>query len=377
MGSNFADGKGNAVVFFGYKNDEALLQSERDFSSCALNTASGGTAYACGGSSTSASGRFFGANGEDLTTANAAGGARPFNAATDLYNFGPLNYFQRPSERYQFNAFAHMDVSPNARVYTEFSFHDDHTVAQIAPSGLFGVQTTVNFENPLLSSSWRNALGLTGPGTSNDTLILRRNVEGGGRQDDIRHTSYRGIIGVKGDAWKNWNYDVYGTLGRVVYQETYKNDFSIARSQRALDVVTDPATGQPACRSAVDGSDPNCVPYNVWATGGVTPAALAYLQTPGLQEGLHVAEPDRRHPVVRPGRLRLEDARRQERRRRRVRLREPQGRAPARHGFRVHDRRPRRPGRTDDRRGRHGQGQGLLRRSAASRSWRARTWRTS
>ena len=54
-----------------------------------------------------APGRFFGANGEDLTTANAAGGARPYNAATDLYNFGPLNYFQRPSERYQFNAFAH------------------------------------------------------------------------------------------------------------------------------------------------------------------------------------------------------------------------------------------------------------------------------
>ena len=32
-------------------------------------------------------------------------------------------------------------------------------------------------------------------------------------------------------------------VGKVIYQETYKNDFSIARSARAMDVVTDPATG--------------------------------------------------------------------------------------------------------------------------------------
>lgn len=284
MGSNFADDKGNAVVYFGYKKDDPLLQSERDFSSCALNAS--GDHYTCGGSSTSASGRFFAGNGGDFTVANAAGGVRNFNGSTDLYNFGPLNYFQRPSERYSFNAFAHLDINPSARVYSEFSFHDDHTVAQIAPSGLFGVTTTVNFDNPLLSQSWRDALGLTGPGTSDPgMLILRRNVEGGGRQDDIRHSSYRGVVGLKGDLFKNWNYDAYATLGRVVYQETYKNDFSIARSQRALDVVTDPATGQPACRTAVDGTDPNCVPYNIWSLGGVSPAALAYLQTPGFKKG--------------------------------------------------------------------------------------------
>ena len=284
LGSNFADDKGNAVVFFGYKKDDPLLQSERDFSACSLSTNSAGTAYGCGGSSTSFPGRFLGANGEDLTVANAQGGARPF-ASSDIYNFGPLNYFQRPSERYSFNAFAHMDITPSVRAYSEFSFHDDHTVAQIAPSGLFGLVTTANFENPLLSQSWRDALALTGPGTSNELLILRRNVEGGGRQDDIRHSSYRGVIGLKGDVFKNWNYDVYATLGRVVYQETYKNDFSITRSGRAMDVVTDPATGLPACRSAVDGSDTNCVPYNIWTLGGVTPEALAYLQTPGFKKG--------------------------------------------------------------------------------------------
>ena len=55
----------------------------------------------------------------------------------DQFNFAPYNYYQRPDERYGFNAFAHYDVSDHARAYGEFSFNDDHTVAQIAPSGIF------------------------------------------------------------------------------------------------------------------------------------------------------------------------------------------------------------------------------------------------
>ncbi len=286
LGGNFAGGKGNATIFFNYKKEDALLQSERDFSSCSLGSNAAG--FTCAGSSTSFPGRFITAAGS-RTVANSAGGTRAFIAANDQYNFGPLNYFQRPSERYGFNAFANYDIAPFAKVYGEFGFHDDRTVAQIAPSGLFGFDASganaLRFENPLLSADFRRDLGLTGPGTTADAIIFRRNVEGGGRQDDLRHTSYRSVIGVKGDFAQHWHYDVFGQSGKVVYQETYKNDFSIARSARALDVVTDPATGQPVCRSALEGTDPACVPYNIFSLGGITPAALAYLSTPGFQKG--------------------------------------------------------------------------------------------
>jgi len=43
------------------------------------------------------------------------------------------------------------------------------------------------------------------------------------------------------------------------------------------------------CRAAFTGVDPNCVPYNIFQLGQVTPEALAYLQTPGFQRG-HVNE---------------------------------------------------------------------------------------
>src|SRR5438094_5599819 len=37
LGGNFADNKGNATLFFNYKNEAPVLQASRDFSACALN----------------------------------------------------------------------------------------------------------------------------------------------------------------------------------------------------------------------------------------------------------------------------------------------------------------------------------------------------
>ena len=41
----------------------------------------------------------------------------------------------------------------------------------------------------------------------------------------------------------------------------------------------------PTCRSVVDGSDPNCVPWNPFRPNGITQAQLDYLQATGLQIG--------------------------------------------------------------------------------------------
>ena len=298
MGANFAGGKGNATVYFGYKKEDALLQAERDFSACSLNAgnAPGSTAvppgqtragiFTCGGSSTSATGRFFVPSGPSLTAADAAGNSRPFNASLDQYNFGPANHYQRPSERYSANVYANYDLFPAAKLYSEFSFTDYNTIAQIAPGGLFGVTYNLSPDNPLLTPSWRTAIfgsatppAGTGPA---EVTLLRRNVEGGGRQSDFRNTSYRTVLGSKGEVG-NWSYDIFMQTSKVVYQQSEKNYFSTTRGIRALDVVN--VNGVAVCRSFVDGTDPACVPYNPYRIGGVTDAQLAYLATPGLRSG--------------------------------------------------------------------------------------------
>jgi len=283
LGSNFANGKGNATVFFSYKKEEALLQSERDFSACSLDV-NNPFIKSCGGSGTNATTRITNLTTNKLyTNADNNGTARRYVGATDQYNFGPINYYQRPSERYGFNASTNYDVLPNANLYTEFSFTDYLSVAQIAPGGAFGtIVSTVAFDNPLLSDSWKSALSLNKAGDTTDVVIQRRNIEGGGRQSEFRNTSFRTVAGLKGDIG-NWSYDAFMQTAKVIYGQSDRNYFSTARLTRAFDVVN--VNGIATCRSVVDGTDPACVPYNVYKLGAVTPAQLAYLAVAGQRKG--------------------------------------------------------------------------------------------
>src|SRR5205823_4436486 len=144
-----------------------------------------------------------------------------------------------------------------------------------------GSENILTFDNPLLSASFKNTFGIT-PTTPGDVLIGRRDVEGGGRLTDLRHDDYRGVLGFKGELpfAPGWDYDVWYQMGKNVFQSAFYNDCAGKQIVNALDVVTDPATGLPVCRSG-----PPCVPYNIFQLGGVTQAALDYLITPAFQTG--------------------------------------------------------------------------------------------
>ena len=298
IGNNFADGKGNATAYLEYRSQGSLLEAARDFSRCTL--AGGYEKPACSGSGTSATGHFYQTVWPDGTTHalgdtvdQATGQFIPYVGARDNFNYGALNYYQRPDERWNAGAFAHYDYSDKAQVYSEFMFMSDQTIAQIAPSGAFtgsgtGVSLagepdgdwTVNCNNPLLSAQELQAV--CGGATTGSAQVLfgRRNVEGGDRRDDLTHTSFRLVIGTKGEINNVFSYDAYAQEGKTLLQENYNGDVSKALLTDALNVVTG-ANGTPVCASG----KLNCVPYNIWGTGPVNPASVAYFTVPGLLEG--------------------------------------------------------------------------------------------
>lgn len=284
-GVNSGDGKGNATVYASYLQLDPITQAKRDFSACTL-AESGASGFACSGSSTSANGRFLGADGTSYSLDPATGNTlRPYKSSRDAFNFGPYNYFQRNDERYSFGGLAHYKFNSHADAYTQIMFTDDHTDAVIAPSGaFFGNTYNIACDSPLLSSDQQSKLCGTQTTGLAPVLIGRRNVEGGGRDSDLRHTEYRIIAGLKGDIIQDWTYDASVQYGTTLLKQIYRNDFSNVRLNRALNVTKD-ANGNAVCASVVDGSDPNCVPYNIFQIGGVTPAALSYLQVPGLLSG--------------------------------------------------------------------------------------------
>lgn len=284
IGGNFDNNKGNATLFFSYKREHELLQSERDWSACALSSSAAG--FACGGSSTSATGRFTNTKTGTAYTVDSNGNPRVYSNASDLYNYGPINHLQRPDERYGFSASVKYDVTDKVRVYGDFAFHDDKTDAQIAPGGIFGNVYTIRYDNPFLTPALRQAFSLNAPGDETDVVIQRRNVEGGGRVAFFSNTSFRSLFGVKGELGP-WQYDVFAQTSKVRSAGSSNNYFSKDRGAKALDVVN--VNGVATCASVVNGTDANCVPYNVFKVGGVTKAMLDYIQIPGQTFG-HTAQ---------------------------------------------------------------------------------------
>jgi outer membrane receptor protein involved in Fe transport len=317
FGRGFLGGRGHVTIYGGYRKLSAITQDDRDYSSCTITTfvddQSQPSDLFCGGSSVSAQGTF-----TTFFRRFHIGPNQTFVPGRTLYNFAPVNYYQRPGRRYTAGAFANVDLSDAIKPYLEVMFMDDRTIAQIAPSGDFANTFSVNCDNPLLSAQQLSLVCFNGnfvgqtpvfdddgnlvrtegsptsfvdPVTGSNyrrgiLLIGRRNVEGGPRRDDRQHKDLRVVGGIKGSLGRVIEYDASYLFGRVKFIEGYTNDASLMRITRALDVITDPATGQPVCRSVLTGEDPNCVPWNVFSLNAVTPEAAAYIVLPASQRAL-------------------------------------------------------------------------------------------
>lgn len=273
FGASLGD-NGNMVAYIQKRERDAILQSQYDVSACALWDGGPQAAdpYGCGGSGTTPWGRFADFGGAPVSSYNygVAPGTNEFEDWPGPFNYGPFNYFQRPTETLSTGFFADYEIADGMNFYASANIMDDRTVSQIAPSGAFFITSEISCANPLMSAQQFKLIcsdqGLTTADMS-PTYLGRRNLEGGGRQQDIRHNSYRYVLGVEGELDGGWTYDVSYSNSETAVASTYMNDLSITRIKRALDVVAD-ADGNPVCRSVVNGTDSGCLPWNVFVNNG-------------------------------------------------------------------------------------------------------------
>ena len=287
MGVNSGDGRGNLTAYATVFDSDQVLQGDRDYSACSLSTAAPLVSFGCGGSATSAGGLFTDFSNYYLT-ADTAANMRNFSNATDQYNFGPLNHYQRPERRYSLGAMGHYEFGEHADVYTQVMFTDYESIAQIAPGGVFFETSTINCGNPLLPAGILPTIGCDAgaiaANTSVPMYIGRRNVEGGGRQQSFANSTFRVVAGVRGAINEGWGYDVSAQYSQGTGTATTLNNFDLNRVKNALNVVD--VGGVPTCTSALPGgNDDACVPFNPFVPGGVTADQLAYLHVKGIQIG--------------------------------------------------------------------------------------------
>lgn len=287
VGKTFLDGRLNITLYGGYRHTDPVLQSTRDVSACALNSES--TTFSCGGSSNTPYGTFTPlggpAVGQKLT--NSIDGTKtwvPYVGSVYAYNYAPLNYIQRSDDRYNAGGFLHLKIAPAAEIYGSYMWMRDQSFSQIAPSALFFGQTyTVTCNNPLMSLSQQQTLCGAAAGTSatQNTLIGYR-LGGNGtlpRRDSLNHDYFRSMVGVRGDIGSGFSYDFSVLRTKAEYNEQYLNDVNVAKAQKALLAVPD-GKGGAVCQSVLNGTDPACVPINVFQAGGLTGTQAAYLYAP-------------------------------------------------------------------------------------------------
>jgi iron complex outermembrane recepter protein len=319
MGHNFADGAGNFEGYLGYRRTSPITADHRDHSACVVDNGldlSSGTTFApyvCGGSSNSAPSVIYNQTTFASDQVDANGNlVKKYN----LYNYAAAHYLQRIDERYTAGFFGHLKFNDHAEAYTEFMFMDDDTRGNYAGAGMFLGSGFASDATGLRDGNWNLNCGtgfgsaganpfltaqaygvLCSPGsqfgtnpnnaTNGDVQVLmaRRNVEGGPREDEYTHTTWRGVFGARGEIVSDWNYDASFTFGKTRSTDFHNNDTSSARMQDAILAVLDPNTGQPVCRS----HNANCVPWNIFNPnspyGGVSQAALNYISVPALVQG--------------------------------------------------------------------------------------------
>jgi outer membrane receptor protein involved in Fe transport len=288
LGGSFAEGKGHAAGYAEYRTTSALKKDRRDYTNCSVS-ALGTTGPACGGALAIPNGWFlaFNSNYSALMGSYTLDTSGPGNTlrrrlSTDLWNYAPYNYMQRPDQKWLGGSFVDYEWNRHFHAYLDVMLMDDTTDAQIAPSGDFGTTTQLNCDNPMLSEQERTLLCTNsgyGPHDMANVVVVKRNIEGGARYDHLSHTAYRAVGGLKGDISNAWSYDVWGLQAATRIPEQYVNDLNTRSMQDALIVDGDP--NNPAswhCRSGNAG----CVPWDVFKIGGVTQAAINYISLPLL-----------------------------------------------------------------------------------------------
>lgn len=260
IGGNFGE-SGHATAWATWRKNGALFQGQRDYSGCALNA--GGTG--CGGSATADPANFYvvapdtGLFGYVDRAANGAWSAT--DGPTYLYNFAPINYYQRPDSRYTGGFNLKYELNEHAKPYLDAMFVNRRSSTQLAPSGAFFTDVTVNCNTAQIGTLC-NDVGIVDDEFT--VYVAKRNVEGGPRINDNESNNFSITSGVGGAIVGSWSYDASFTYNRSSTTQVGTNDFLSSRIRDAL-------LGCP------DGSFSGCTPYDVW-TDEVTPEQAQALQ---------------------------------------------------------------------------------------------------
>ena len=308
FGTNFADDRGNVMVYAGYTKDGAVRSS--DYARTATDQASLGAEEGVIDdlfkidrpvrSGYIPAGQFFGDNGAVTGDGLAIPDAGLPQA--DKFNRQSYRYIATPVERYTVAARANYEVSDAANLFLDATFTHSQVTTNIEPTPLAsfdpnGVSHTTGeipigsivggalFYNPLVPNYIRAiAADDDGDGVP-DVEFERRMTDLGPRTSTANRYTYEITTGVRGDISSKWNYEVYGSYGRTQDDQISNGAVNLEHMRNALNVVPALATdlgaiqvggGYIACAD-LNARAEGCTPANIFGSNTLSAAAAKYV----------------------------------------------------------------------------------------------------
>ena len=206
-----------------------------------------------------------------------------------------------PDEKLTLNLLSHYDLTDQMTLFGEFKYVTQETDTDARPNSFWDLMFGAA-DNPYLPPFIQSVAQSTGGVASTVDPIFFNSHR------TTERDTYRIVAGLEGELDNGWSWEVSANYGRHDRKSSTTRQMIVDRWFAAVDAVTDPATGQPACRADVDPTAPamntpfeipsydagyfsftpgagTCVPLNIWAgQGGVTPEAAAWVTTPTWNE---------------------------------------------------------------------------------------------
>jgi len=273
-GGNFADDRGNAVVYLGYSDRGVLNSRDRDLSA---NDATNST---------------FGPKGQfatpagtlSLITQNESTGLwdKPFVAAEDGFNRNAVRIIRVPSKRVQMNANLNYEFSEHANFFTEVSYNELESFSRLEPTitgefisvGANIANLRVPIDNPFVPAELLSTFLADDP-TATEIQMFRRFVELGPRTSDVQRRVFRTAMGLNGAINEKLDYEIYYQYGNFGQDQTNGGVFNSKNFFDALRAEPDGAGGFQCSDAFARGL--GCVPIDVFGAGSITGGALDWV----------------------------------------------------------------------------------------------------
>ncbi len=168
------------------------------------------------------------------------------------------------TERWSINANLTYEFSADAEFFFEGKFVSNSAEFQAQPNTFYDL-LTIRADNPFITGDLQEFVAplFFGDGVEEGLYITRDPADLGANRNRNEFETYRFVAGLRGDITDHFSYEFAGNYGNFTQTTLDRNRVITDRFFAAIDVVSDPTTGNPICRSDIDPTAPATTPFGI------------------------------------------------------------------------------------------------------------------